>query len=402
LIGVDANLAFAFSNERAKKSICKIVERQFAGSVRGFTKSLGFSSALDAQLTNSRRRRFVGLKMLLTVAFVSGVSIIDLLTQDDALYDFIPAPPLETTYQSRQRAAAKTAILSALAAAAKEIPPPSLVEVAARLGLTRTRLLRSHSPETCDLINQRYLNSERGKETRRWPRKRLRSNADIKTALEAALNEESPPSVTQVAHSLGYRTDISIMNYFPELCRALNQRQPKDYLARRKTVETELNRSLQSDLPEEPRAVAKRLGYRSTHRLRITYSQPFKRIRDRYEAHKKAQFLSEMRTQLDAAHTQVPPPTLKDTARKLGVSDGWLRKHFPDERSAIAARSLRHREEQAAMNKASDRDRLKTIVNELYADGTFPSMNAVLDVFTASTLKRAEVWAIIKNAREAL
>jgi hypothetical protein len=54
------------------------------------------------------------------------------------------------------------------------------------------------------------------------------------------------------------------------------------------------------------------------------------------------------------------------------------------------------------MNKASDRDRLKTIVRELYANGTFPSMNAVMDVFTASALKRTEVWATIKNAREAL
>ena len=192
------------------------------------------------------------------------------------------------------------------------------------------------------------------------------------------------------------------MNYFPELCRALNQRQPKDCLARRKIVETELNRSLQSDLPEEPRAVARRLGYGSTHQLKIKYSQLFKNIRDRHQAHKKAQFLSEMRTQLDAALTQVPPPTLKDTTRKLGVSDGWLRKHFPDERRAIAVRFLTYREEQTALNRASDRDRLRTIVRELHANGTFPSMNAVLDVFTASALKRTEVWATIKGARERL
>lgn len=401
LIGADPNMAFAFANQRAKQSICKFVERRFAGSVRGFTKYLGYSKALDAQLTNSRRRRFVGLKMLLTVAFVSGVTVIDLLTKDDALSEFAPELQRRPTNPGHQYPD-KTAVLSALRAAAKEIPPPSLAEVATRLGLPRTRVLRSHSPQTCDLINRRYWNSERGKETRRWPRKRMRSSADIKTALEAALNSESPLSVAQVANSLGYRNDSSPKRYFPELCRALNEKRPKSYLERRKTVETELNRSLQSDPPEEPLTVAKRVGYRSTHRLRTKYSQPFKRIRDRYEAHKKAQFLSEMRTQLEAAYTQVPPPTLKDTTRKLGVSDGWLRQHFPDERRAIAVRSLRHREEQAAMNKASDRDRLKTVVRELYANGTFPSMNAVLDVFTASALKRTEVWATIREARERL
>jgi len=401
LIGADANMAFALANQRAKKSICKFIERHFAGGVRGFTKYLGYSKALDAQLTNSRRHRFVGLRMLLTVAFVSGVTVIDLLTKDDALSEFAPALQRRPTIQGRQHSD-KTAVLSALTAAAKEIPPPSLAEVATRLGLRRTRVLRSHSPQTCDLINRRYWNSERGKETRRWRRKRLRSDADIKTALEAALNEEFPPSVFQVANSLGYRNDYSIKHHFPELCRALNQKRPKSHMARRNLVESELNRSLHCDPPEEPLVVARRLGYRSTHRLRITYSQPFKRIRERYEAHKKTQFLSEVRAQLDAALTQVPPRTLKDTKRKLGVSDGWLRQHFPDERRAIAVRYLSHREEQAAMNKASDRDRLKTIVNELYADGTFPSMNAVLDVFSASALKRAEVWATIKEARELL
>jgi len=401
LIGADANLEFAFANQRAKKSICKFVERHFAGSVRGFTKYFGFSNGVDAQLTNSRRHRFVGLKMLLKVAFVSGVTVMDLLTTDDALSEFAPALQRRPTNQGRQHSD-KTAVLSALTAAEKEIPPPSLAEVATRLGLRRTRVLRLHSPQTCDLINRRYWNSEHGKETRKWRRKRMRSSADIKTALEAALNSEFPLSVAQVANSLGYRNDSSPKRYLPELCRALNEKRPKSYLKRRKTVETELNQSLQSDPPDEPLAVARRLGYGSTHRLRIKYSQPFKRIRDRYEAYKKAQFLSEMRAQLDAALSQMPPPTLKDTTRKLGVSDGWLRQHFPNERRAIAVRSLRHREEQTALSRANDRDRLSTIVRELHANGTFPSMNAVLDVFMASALKRTEVWATIKEAREAL
>jgi len=173
-------------------------------------------------------------------------------------------------------------------------------------------------------------------------------------------------------------------------------------LERRKTVENELNRSLQCDPPEEPLAIARRLGYRSTHQIAITYSQPFKKLRERYEAHTRARFLSEMRAQLAVVLSQLPPPTLKDTTKELGVSDGWLRQHFPDERRAIAARYLSHREEQAAMNRASDRDRLEAIVRELYSNGTFPSMNAVMDVFTASVLKRTEVWATIKEAREGI
>jgi hypothetical protein len=79
-----------------------------------------------------------------------------------------------------------------------------------------------------------------------------------------------------------------------------------------------------------------------------------------------------------------------------------MRVHFPAERRSIAARYLAHRREQSTRNKARDKERIKTIVKEFHAKGTFPSMNAVLDVFTASALKRTEVWATIKQARESL
>jgi hypothetical protein len=61
LIVANANMSYAFDNECARKNICTIVEQHFAGNVRGFTKYLGLSSALDAQLTNRQHRRFVSL-----------------------------------------------------------------------------------------------------------------------------------------------------------------------------------------------------------------------------------------------------------------------------------------------------------------------------------------------------
>ena len=164
LIGAAANFPFTVSNERAKKSICAIVKRHFAGNLRGFTKDLGFNSAVDAQLS-SRRQRFASLKLLLTVAFVSGVTVVDLLTKDDALFEFTPALQRRSAYQSRQHHK-KTTVLSTLTAAATEIPPPSLPEIAARLGIARKRLLRSYAPEICDLINQRYWTSERKRNTK--------------------------------------------------------------------------------------------------------------------------------------------------------------------------------------------------------------------------------------------
>jgi hypothetical protein len=88
--------------------------------------------------------------------------------------------------------------------------------------------------------------------------------------------------------------------------------------------------------------------------------------------------------------------------RKLSVSDRWLREYFPDERRVIAARYLTYRSEQSIANKTSDKERIRAIVQDFHKSGTFPSMNAVLDVFSASALKRTEVWATIKQSREGL
>jgi hypothetical protein len=112
--------------------------------------------------------------------------------------------------------------------------------------------------------------------------------------------------------------------------------------------------------------------------------------------------VEQVQLKLASILSEMPPPTLKDTLHRLGRSDGWMRAHFPEEHRPIVTRYLAHRREQSMTNKGRDKERIKTIVREFHAKGTFPSMNAVLDVFSASALKRTEVWATIKQAREEL
>jgi len=154
--------------------------------------------------------------------------------------------------------------------------------------------------------------------------------------------------------------------------------------------------------PEPLLVVGRRLGYRATHHLRLTYKELSRKIQSRFEAYEKSHFVEQAWLKLASILSEMPPPTLKDTLHRLGRSDGWMRAHFPQERRSIVARYLAHRREQSTTTKNRDRERIKTIVREFHAKGTFPSMNAVLDVFTASALKRTEVWATIKQAREEL
>jgi len=399
LIAVSLEIKNEFNKEISKTAISRFVERCFDGNTRALTRYLGLSRSADASIT-AKRRRFVGLSLLLKLAFVSQTPLRDLLTHEDALAKF--SPMISTASRTSPLLAAKKEfVLSALAAAVHETPQPSLEELGVRLGITSSRL-RQHSASTCKLITRNYRMSESGRMVLAWQRGRLRSTSDIEAVFETALKEDPAPTLDQVAQSLGYRNRFALKYRVPELCRALLEKQPKPHEARKHFVESELRKSLKSDPPEDLLTVARRLGYKLTHELGLRHQELCRKIRSRYEAHKKAQFLSEMRGQLNEVLSESPPPTLKVTMRKLDVSDKSLRKYFPEKRRAIAARYLTYRREQSIANKTSDKERIRAIVRDFHKSGTFPSMNAVLDVFTASALKRTEVWTTIKQARERL
>ncbi len=400
LIAVSLEIKDKFNQEISKTAISRFVERCFDGKTRALTRYLGLNRGADSALATKRQRCFVGLSLLLKLAFASQTPLLDLLTDEDALAKF--SPMISTaTRPSPLLAAKKEIVLSALAAAVHEIPPTSLEELGVRLGITSSRL-RQHSTETCKLITKNYRLSESGRKALAWQRGRLRTTAEIEAAFKAALMADPPLTLNQVAQSLGYRNRFALKYRVPELCRALLEKHPKPHEARKHFVESELRKSLESDAPEDLLTVAKRLGYKSTHELGLRHPTLCRKIRSRYEAHHKAQFLSDIGSRLNAVLSETPPPTLKETMRKLGASDKWLRNHFPDERRAIAARYLTYRREQSIANKTSDKEQIRAIVRDFHKSGTFPSMNAVLDVFTASALRRTEVWATIKQTREGL
>jgi hypothetical protein len=388
-----------FNARVPKKIISELVNRCFDGSIRAFTRYLGLNRSADSPLNSRSTHRTIGLSLLLKLAFVFQTPLLDLLTNKQALLNFSPKTRPKQRWLSI--AADKERVLAGLVAAGHEMPPPSLAEVAARLGRGAS-ILRQHSPETCKLITKNFLKSDRGRKTLTWRRRRLRSTSDIKAALNTALKKNAPPTLDQVAKSLGYKNRFALKYRVPDLYRALLERHQKSHIARRCLVESELEKSLQSNPPEELLAVAKRLGYVSTHELGLRYKELSKKIRSRFKDYEKSQFMEHARLKLASILSEMPPPSLKDTLQRLGRSEGWIRSHFPEERRSIVARYLAHRREQSLASQTRDKERIRTIVREFHTSGTFPSMNAVLDIFTASALKRTEVWATIKQARESL
>jgi methylphosphotriester-DNA--protein-cysteine methyltransferase len=288
-----------------------------------------------------------------------------------------------------------------LLAALEETPPPSLKEMAERLGYNSSITLRCYFPEVCDRITANYRQSARGEEKKEASGKRLQEDEVIQAALESASKEDLPPSLTYISRQLGYTTSMAIRKRFPDLCKAVTGKRLNSGSVRRKQIEPELEQALSSDPPTSLGAIAKKLGYRTNAVLRTKYPELRRRINERYAKYNQAQFMGRVRREVELILVETPPPPLKVVLQRIGISDGFLKKHFPEEHRALSTRYLNYRKDQSERCKDNDRSKIRdSIVRDFIKRGIFPSTKAVLAVYTASYLKRPEVWATILQARE--
>jgi AraC-like DNA-binding protein len=160
-----------------------------------------------------------------------------------------------------------------------EFPPPPLAEVARRLQI-ESDMVWYICPELSRLISQKYKAYQKNR--------RLKIEVELKRIL--ATTTEPPPSVTEVANSLG-ETRGYIHKLFPELCRAIAQRY----------------RSYKPKVDQNSSGLKRNSGPRPT---------------DHHHCHK--QFVAII------AAEEKPPPQLTEVARRIGCTDNYLRYYHPD------------------------------------------------------------------------
>lgn len=98
-----------------------------------------------------------------------------------------------------------------------ENPPSNLKEIARRLGLKSPAEFYKRFPNLCYAVSERC---------RQFTREKI---GELENALRAALLDEPPPTLTQVARRLRYEVS-TLYERFSPLCRAISAR----HLAQRK------------------------------------------------------------------------------------------------------------------------------------------------------------------------
>lgn len=399
IVASAAHLTRTLTQDTPRISITKCVDRFFDGNFNAFIRFFGMKKGSNNYFYTIKPR-FIDLELLLKVAFHTGTTLLNLLTNNNALADFNPSVSTSPVSKRLSPRLKKENVLTKLLEAIVEKPPPSLNEIGERLGYRSTYTLRRYFPQVCDQLGANYLTYSPGKRRGGWSTTRRQSNEAILAALEAALKEEPPPSLGQVARSLGYVSAQTLRPRFPEICKALAEKRKRLASSRRTMIEGELRQAIESDPPIPLNAISEKMGYKSTAMLSTAFPRECREIRQRHEKHAKNQLLAKIEVVLQSILIEIPPPPLNVSIRRIGVSDAFLRKYFPKEHRAISARYLEFRHQQSLKNKEVERKNIRELISDLINRGEVATMEIVLDLLHTTYLSLPELWATIRQARE--
>jgi AraC-like DNA-binding protein len=294
-------------------------------------------------------------------------------------------------------------IRAALEEALHEQPPPSLTQVARRLGYASTSRLRKANGDLCQRI---ILNHRASGQSHWWMRRGAKPICElshVKKVLEDYLASDKPiPTLDRIAASLGYAVDQSLWQKFPELCLALSARIAQQKRARVAAIEPALEQALQETPPPSLLEAAKRLGFSASCVLKFHAPGLYAKLKKHRQAyHQKCR--AELRDRLEAALVENPPPSLKSVYSRLGVTESIVNTSFPELRRASGLRHLQHQREQAQLRRAALRTEIRDIVRMLHAQGICPSVPRVRSLLKSGPLRDwKEVSKEVNDARKKL
>jgi hypothetical protein len=237
-------------------------------------------------------------------------------------------------------------IREVLRLATKEQPAPSIGEIAERLGYSTPTQLYGADNDMCKVIVRNYNKSGRN----HWWRRRGAKSVDesaIRKALEESLSLETPVPVHRSAKALGFETEDPLTARFPDLCRAIKAKRAAGQQDRRSRIASGLKAALSEDPPPPLEQVATRLGYTSDISIKAWEPRLCARLVERRRRFAE-QSKKVLKNRLKAALRENPPPSLREVHARLGITDAISYGNFPDIHRAIG---MRHREYRSTASK---------------------------------------------------
>ena len=212
--------------------------------------------------------------------------------------------------------------------------------------------------------------------------------ANIRRTLEAALQEEPPPPLSEIADRLGYATTAPLYSRFGEMSQRIVARyhtaiggrspiQPPPDEKQTSQLRRLLEQELSKENPDYPRNLAKGAGYKYVDSAKSQCPELWQTLLDKRRKYREDGKQNEReREVITSAFSEDPTPTMKEIARRLGYrSNPNLSQRFPNECRAIREKHARRRKEQleeleaklrAALSEETPRPLTQVAVNIHY------------------------------------
>lgn len=245
-----------------------------------------------------------------------------------------------------------------------------------------TKNIRDKSKRSIDVITHEYLPTHREtaideiKPTNtliNW--KDSKSVAAVERRLGAAREENPPSSLTQIAKELKC-TRQTLRKKFPDLATQVAERADAYY---RPSISTEkLLHALQDALKEKPppalQEVSRRLGKgASTSTLYNKFPKESRRISERYCAQNKRRLDDRsIEKKLRMFLKVVPPRSMPEVSREVGVARSTLLSKFPELYKEISKLFAFYRREKDVRNRERARAEIRTICEQALREGLYP------------------------------
>lgn len=170
----------------------------------------------------------------------------------------------------------------------------------------------------------------------------------MEAALRAALAQDEPASVPQVARCLGYTGSGPFFKPFPALCHAIYLKIAHRKAARIRAMRRMVKKALRQIPPPTLRALAVQLGSKD----KTVIGRCFEELRVQLVARRKAlaqKQAARVRKELQRVTRADPAPSLAEVCRRLGLKPVTANRRFPTECRVIVSRHQRRRRTLAAL-----------------------------------------------------
>jgi transcriptional regulator with XRE-family HTH domain len=207
-----------------------------------------------------------------------------------------------------------------------------------------------------------------------WSKSNL---AQLKYALETAVQAGRYVSPREIARQFGYSSPDRVLRRFKDLCEVLNARAEDDAEAKRARVRKRLDSALLEWPPPTLRRLAKELKTSTSSALRSVEPHLCDQIMARRNAMQRTRY-EEVKSILELALQREHIPSLKKFCEQNGIAISMVILRCPEQKKAYEARYMELKEAERCIRSKQFESEVNAAVSTIRERGGYPSVGQVL------------------------